>query len=892
MALRVHELAKELKISTAALKKHLTDLGVQVKSHMSIVEDGIAGKIREKFAAQIAAEKQIESDRRRYHEKKKQQKKVRRDRPNPDNPFNDIKIDYRKNSDADQNNVAGDKRTTERKPVSNFVEKPIKKVSRPKRSTQTHADGDYKKKERGTSNQNKPNDRNYDYKTPGSDNKRKSEGKSGYSGQNSDYRNNRKENPKGETRAQENKRFSGNNAKKPYKPTPKANASSDTGREPVKTPKLFEKKRVDKDSLGSKSKHLKAKLKAQKSKKRQTFIPSELEQAEITKNIKAHLSKSTKKKKYKKEDKQEQQVIDNKIEISEYTSVNELAKIMGIQPTEIITKFFNLGQMVTMNQRLDKDSLEMICAELEFDVTFKDEYGSHLLETPEEEIKEEDLQIRPPVVTVMGHVDHGKTSILDYIRSTNVIAGESGGITQHIGAYQVTHNEKKITFLDTPGHEAFTAMRARGANVTDIAIIVVAANDGVMPQTVEAIDHAKAAGVTMIIAINKVDLPEANTERTIANLAEKNVFLQDRGGDVEWVECSAKTGEGIDKLLELIELSAEISELKANPVIAGKGTVIEARKDAKMGTVVTILLQEGNLKKGDNVVCGATYGRVRKLTNERNKEITEIGPSDVAVIYGLNDVPKAGDVINKVENEKIARNISAERLHIRQEREKFQETVSFNNLFRKIKEEQMSELKLIVKADTDGSVEALCDSLGKLSNDEIMVNIIHKSVGGIIEADVNLAAASKAIIVGFHIRANNQAKKLAEEQKIEIKLYNIIYDCIDEIKYAIEGMLSPDYEDEFQGSARVKQIFKIKKVGQIAGCAVERGTLFKDSKVRIYRNDIVIFEGEFASLKHYSQDVNEAKSGTECGLSIENFNDIKEGDVIEAYRIKEIKKKL
>ncbi len=621
--------------------------------------------------------------------------------------------------------------------------------------------------------------------------------------------------------------------------------------------------------------------------------PTEVEQAEITRNIKQTLATSrTKRKRYKKDDKQGDADVVQEIVISEFTSVSELAKLMDLAATEIIAAFMNIGQMVTMNQRLDKDSLEMICAEFDFDVKFQDEYGAELLEAKVDKHEGAEEAPRPAVVTIMGHVDHGKTSILDYIRKANVIAGEAGGITQHIGAYQITHNDSKITFIDTPGHEAFTAMRARGANVTDIAVIVVAANDGVMPQTIEAIDHARAAGVTLIVAMNKIDLANINIDRAINGLAEQKVFLEGYGGETLWVKTSATTGEGIDELLDTIQLAAEMKELKARHDIPGRGIVVESKKDARIGAQVTILLREGSLKKGDIIVCGATHGRVRRLEDERGGNVKQAGPSDVVMLHGLKDVPKAGDVLNVVEDDTTARQVSSERLQIRQERQKYQATTTMSNLFQKIKEHHMNEVKLIVKADTDGSMEALCDSFEKLSNDEVVVNIIHRAVGGVIEADVNLAITSEAIIIGFQVRTNNQAKVLAEDNHIEIKNYKIIYNAIEDLQKAILGMLKPIFEEKHIGTARVKEVFRIRKVGSIAGCAVEKGTIRKVATVKLFRNESVVFEGKLSSLKHYAQDVEEVKAGTECGIGIENFNDIKEGDIIESYEMEEIERKL
>ena len=595
--------------------------------------------------------------------------------------------------------------------------------------------------------------------------------------------------------------------------------------------------------------------------------------------------------KYKKDEKTAGDA-DAKITVAEFTSVSELAKIMNVSASEIIQKFFMMGQMVTINQRLDKESLEMICDEFDFDVEFEEEYGKEILEEKREEVDGSKKESRPPIVTVMGHVDHGKTAILDRIRSTNVIAGEAGGITQHIGAYQVEYQGKKITFIDTPGHEAFAAMRARGANITDIAIIVVAANESVKLQTIEAIDHARAAGVNIILAINKIDLKDANVDRVISDFMKQNLMLEGYGGDTLWVKCSAETGEGIEDLLDTILLATEMMELKAAPDIPGKGIVIESMKDQRMGTVVTVLLQEGTLNKSDSVVCGATFGRIRKMEDERGTEIEKLEPSDVGVIFGLNDVPKAGDILNKVENEKKARQISTERKNIRREREKYQQKTNLDNLFQKIKEHSMNEIKLIVKGDTDGSVEALCDSFQKLSTDEVVVNIIRKAVGGINEADVNMASASDAIIIGFHVRANNTAKKMAEDEGVDIKLYHIIYEAIEDIQNAMQGLLAPEMVEKYMGTAVVKQVFKIKKVGTIAGCAVEKGKISNTGFVRLYRDDIMIHEGKLSSLKHYANEVKEVKAGSECGIGIESFNDIREGDVIENFIVEEVARKL
>ncbi|MCK5051180.1 MAG: translation initiation factor IF-2 [Candidatus Cloacimonetes bacterium] len=800
MPTKVHQLAKELKISTAALKKHLNDMGVIVKSHMSPIDEETEKNIRAKFNAEFNAVRKRQHDRNTFHKK--------------------IVLADRKKLEVEKEKKFQASDKEKRKEVQNFVEKSIKKTDTRK---PTKKDKIYKKPIVSSKQTKLP-------EVPPTEGKRKF--------------------------------------------------------------KDHDKKAASEKSYDKKDKHLKAKMQhLSKGKRKKRFTPNEMEEAAIAKNIKLTLSEdSSKKKRYKKDKVQIDH--DTKIVLNEYTSVSELAKMMDVSASVIITKFFMMGQMVTINQRLDKESLEMICDEFDFDVEFKEEYGSEILE--EQKIEDSDVETasRPPIVTIMGHVDHGKTAILDRIRSTNVIAGEAGGITQHIGAYQVDYNDQKITFLDTPGHEAFAAMRARGANVTDIAVIVVAANESVKKQTLEAIDHAKSAGVTIIVAINKIDLKDANVDKTIADLMKHNIMLEDYGGDVMWTECSAKTGEGINDLLESILLTTEMMELKAPININGEGIVIESQKDAQKGTIVTILLQKGKLVKSDSVVCGATYGHIRKIEDERGNEINELNPADVGVLYGLNAVPKAGDILNKVDDEKKARQISAERRNIRREREKFQSKTNLDNLFQRIKEDQMSEIKLIVKADTDGSVEALCDSFQKLSTDEVVVNIIRKAVGGINDADVHMASASDAIIIGFHVRAGTSAKKLAEDEKVEIKLYQIIYEAIEEIESAMTGMLKPKFVEKYLGTAVVKQAFKIKGVGTIAGVAVEKGVIRNEGVVRIYRNDIIIHEGKLSSLKHYSEEVKELKAGTEGGIGVENYNDIKVADIIENYIVEEVERKL
>ena len=878
MQIRVHELAKELKISTMALKKHLTDLGVVTKSHMSFIDEEVADKIRAKYNEQVDAEKRAEKDRKKLIELRQQAKKT----------------------EAKAAEKA-EEAPTEPEPVVEEAEAPVAKPKKTRKTAKAKeaepiAHSDSAVAEESAELQEEP--------APVSE---AEESKPSYL-----------ELQEQKAREEAKKHRESLDIRVPYKqatPPPKAKESKSkpaekprksrtgtthTAPPPPPPPVVIpEKKEIEKkfgkakpvhDELGEKSKHKKALISGKKGKTK-VLEPTEVDEAAISRNIKKVMQKTAKRKKYHRE----AQVVEDtgsEIIIREFTSVSELAKIMNVSPSEIITKFFMMGQLVTMNQRLDRDSLEMICDEFKVDFRFEDEYGSDLIELEMDKYSDVAEEPRAPVVTIMGHVDHGKTSILDYIRNENIVAGESGGITQHIGAYQIEINEHKITFLDTPGHEAFTAMRARGANVTDIAVIVVAATEGVKPQTREAIDHARAAGVSLIIAINKVDLPEANVDKTIADLLEVGVYLEQYGGEVPWCRTSTVTGEGILNLIELILLSAEMLDLKAKQDIPAEAIVVEAQKDSRMGSVATILMQQGKLKRGDIIVCGAVNGRVRRMENERGLEIKELGPSDVARIYGLSDTPKAGDVLNQVDSEKTARSISTERQQVRMEREKYQNKSSLQNIFARIKEEQVNTLNIILKTDTDGSAEAIADSLQKLANEEVSVNIIHRSVGGISETDVSLASASDAIIMGFHVRATQQARRMAEDEGVQIKLYQVIYDAIDDIRAALEGMLAPTIEEQSIGSATVKQVFKIKKLGTIAGCQVDRGVIQSNCLVRLYRNDVLITEDKLSSLKHYSNDVKEVRAGSDCGLSLVSFSDIKEGDVFEAYIEQEVAKKL
>ncbi|MEL6974162.1 MAG: translation initiation factor IF-2 [Bacteroidota bacterium] len=589
----------------------------------------------------------------------------------------------------------------------------------------------------------------------------------------------------------------------------------------------------------------------------------------------------------------EQQELESKIlKVTEFVTVNEMATMMNVSTTEIISACMSLGIMVTLNQRLDAETLSIVAEEFGYEVEFVTAEIEEAIE--EEEDAPEDLKARAPIVTVMGHVDHGKTSLLDYIREENVIAGESGGITQHIGAYGVTLTDgQKITFLDTPGHEAFTAMRARGAQVTDIAIIVVAADDDIMPQTKEAISHAQAAAVPIVFAINKIDKPTANPDKIKEGLAAMNLLVEDWGGKIQSHDISAKTGQGVNELLEKVLLEAELLELKANPDKLASGTVVEAFLDKGRGYVSTVLVQAGTIEIGDYVLAGTCSGKVKAMQDERGKNVKTVGPATPVSILGLDGAPQAGDRFNVLDDEREAKQIATKRSQLQREQSvRTQRHITLDEIGRRIALGDFKELNIILKGDVDGSVEALTDSFQKLSTAEIQVNIIHKGVGAITESDVLLASASDAIIIGFNVRPMGNARMLADKEEIDIRMYSIIYDAINDLKDAMEGMLSPEIKEEITGNAEIRETFKISKVGTIAGCMVTSGKVFRNSQIRLIRDGVVIFTGELASLKRFKDDVKEVSKGYDCGLQIKNYNDIKEGDIVESFQEVAVKKKL
>lgn len=608
----------------------------------------------------------------------------------------------------------------------------------------------------------------------------------------------------------------------------------------------------------------------------------------------AAIRKKKKEKREEQEQKRLEQLEQEKkiIKATEYLTVGELANLMRVTVAEVIQKVIELGIMASINQRLDKDTITLVADEFGFQVEFEEEFTSEILEDTKDD--EETLVSRPPIVTIMGHVDHGKTSLLDHIRNTNVVAGEAGGITQHIGAYEVTLKDgKQITFLDTPGHEAFTAMRARGAQMTDIVVLVVAADENVMPQTLEAISHAQAANVPIIVAINKIDKPEANPQRIKQQLAEHGLLIEEYGGKSQVVEISAKKGSNVDLLLEKILLESDMLNLKANPNRRARGRIVEAELDKGKGIVATVLVQKGTLRIGDPFVCGIWSGRVRAMFDERGQRVEVVKPSQPAQVIGFDGIPQAGDEFVVLEDEHQAREISIKRQQLKREQDFRQRyRLTLDDISKNIKDGKVQDLFIIVKADVDGSAEALSDALMKLSTNEVKIQVIYKGVGGISESDVLLAMASGAVIIGFHVRPNPKARQLAQKENVDIRIYGIIYDAINDVRKALEGMLEPTISEEVVATLEVRNIFKISKIGTIAGCYIREGKIVRNNKVRLIRDGIEIYDGSISSLKRFKEDVREVEEAFECGLGLENYNDIKVGDIIEAYKMIEVKRKL
>jgi len=685
-------------------------------------------------------------------------------------------------------------------------------------------------------------------------------------------------------------------------------ASFTTEKKPRKKRKRRKDRKDDSSSSSSTSKKSDSDTSSKKRKKRKK--KKEIDETDVDKMMRETMkkmqssktvgSKRQKRRRERKEEREEEmqkqaeldELESDVVETTEFITANELADLLDVGVNDIISVCMSIGLMITINQRLDAGTIELVAEEYGKEVEFIEaEEMDEELTIPED--AEEDLKDRAPIITVMGHVDHGKTSLLDYIRQEKVAAGEAGGITQHVGAYQVIHNENNITFLDTPGHEAFTAMRSRGAQATDIVILVVAADDSVMPQTIEAINHAKAAGVPIVVAINKIDKEGVNPEKIKTQLSEHDVIVEEYGGNVQYAEVSAHTGQGIEDLLEKLLIEAEVLELKANPDRRADGVVLEARLDKGKGIVSNILVQGGTLRIGDPFVAGPCFGRVRAMENEHGERIKEAGPSTPVQLMGFDEMPQAGDKLIVAEDEKTAKEIASERMQIRREQAmRSTKHMTLDDISRRLALGEVSELNVIVKADVDGSIEALSGSLQKLSTDEVAVNIIHTGAGAISESDVLLASASDAIIIGFQVRPTQQARKLAEDEEIDIRLFSVIYDAVDEVRDALEGLLSPEIKEQMMGVVDVREIFKVSKVGTIAGCYVTEGKIERNNPIRLVRDGVVVYDGEIDALKRFKDDVKEVASGYECGISIQGYNDIKVGDQIESYKITEQKRTL
>lgn len=867
--LRIYKFASEYNLASEALVEFLISKGHEVKSHMSVLTDEMLSDVNEHF------KKDIESAQKHYRKvsefNKKRSEKSEEEIAKESEKKEDV-IEEQPEEEKIVDRPEEDEFESEEKTETTVTEKPTEVA-------QTELEG--------SKEQNKPEEENKTFRTQSEiDLEKKKKGLTVVGKIDVD----KKKSPK--------------LSKPEDKGSPKSKDKTAVPDTDAELPKKKKKKvlKAKKKGKGEEEENV-------KSKKKRKLKKLEVDKKEVEAAIKRTMLSidsasvpdraSARKKKRKEKHDIEEQKLQEKIErdsttlrVTEFIAVNELANLMNVPVSDVIQKCIGLGIMVSINQRLDVETITLVADEFGFDVEFQEEYSVDLLE---DTIDPDDTLVpRSPVVTIMGHVDHGKTSLLDYIRKENVVAGEAGGITQHIGAYRVKVTEDKhVTFLDTPGHEAFTAMRARGAKVTDIVVLIVAADDAVMPQTVEAINHSQAAGVPIIVAINKIDKPGANIEKIKQQLADRNVLVEDWGGKHQCVEISAKAGTNIDLLLEKIILESELLELKANPDRNARGIVIESQLDKGRGVTSTILVQKGTLRVGDPFVAGNYQGRVRAMFDERNNKIDEVGPSAPAVVLGFEGAPQAGDTFVVVDSEREAREISLKRQQLHREQAHRQvKLITLDEIANQISQGGIKELLLVVKGDVDGSVEALSDSLMKLSNKEVVVKVIHKGVGAITEGDVLLAAASEAIIIGFHVRPNLNARKVAEAEHVDIRLYNVIYDAINEVKSALEGMLSPVLSEEVVATVEVRDTFKVPRAGTVAGCYVQDGKISRNSKIRLFRDGVAVYEGELDTLKRFKDDVKEVDAGYECGIKIANYNDIKIGDIIEAYKIVETKKKL
>ena len=877
---RIYEIAKELNVDSKLIVEKLKEMNVEVKNHMSSITEEDAAKVRRTFQKQ-------ESSKLQEHKAesgniaasvKNEQSQVKEERSrNVQNKNNGKDYGSRDKGKRDNSQKNGQR-------PQNGQNKNAGNENREGRSNRDNRDNNrpYKENRNDFKGQNKKQGQDNRYSAnDGHKNNRDNRGNR--ENRDGDFRKNNQDSVSNRRVGVNANRATPSAPVRPQQPSKARQAAKSNNEHFSKD--AVEERYQDWNNQNDNEKTRLEQVARSKRNENGNF------QNRAGKNNKNNKAKGKNNKNVRKEPPREFAEVKHHVVLEDSITVQDLAGQLGKKATDVIMKLMTMGVMATINQELDVDTATIIAEEfgatVEVKVSKEEELFTDIEDAPE------DLQHRPPVVTIMGHVDHGKTSLLDMIRSTHVTSTEAGGITQHIGAYQVETHGQKITFLDTPGHEAFTAMRARGAQITDIAILVVAADDGVMPQTIEAIDHAKAAKVPIIVAVNKIDKPEADPERIKQELTNYGLVPEEWGGDTIMVPVSAKKGIGIDDLLDMILLVAEMAELKANPNRNAKGKVIESKLDKGRGPVATLLVQAGTLHVGDFLIVGTTQGRIRAMFDYKGRSLKTAGPSMPVEILGLNEVPEAGDDYIAVDNEKLAKQVADKRQKEKHQQEIARNTkVSLEDLFAQIKEGEIKELNIVLKADVQGSIEAIRQSLEKLGNDEVRVNIIRTAVGGIREADVMLAAASNALIIGFNVRPDANARKLAEKEEIQINTYRVIYEAIEDVKAALSGMLDPDIKEVELGQAEIRSIFKVPKVGAVAGCYITEGKFTRAARVRVVRDGVVIHEGNLASLKRFKDDVKEVASGFECGLSIERFNDIKEGDILEAYTFEEVKRAL
>ena len=913
MKVKIYEIAKKLGVENKQVVEIANKNGINVKSHLSSVTEE-EGKMLEKLLKGVFKKKSMENQKEKdepviirravifndEEEKKEEEEKKKRQKKE------NTTFDVEKNRKKDYNIVYRNKPTkpltvSELLGISKKEDKKEEKTSPAVENKKKEEVKVEEKKEKVQTKEVEKETTSTSVASKSKTNKPSTNDKPGYSQnkhyQDKDSRSSRKEDYKKDNR--QNKKFDGKGIDKKIKNIIEIDIPEKENVREYASNRMKDKQkqnRIDESKNSNNKKNRRNNEgfdsgKLNNLKKHSSLSNMFHEEGEMYDYYDLSTERGKRSKKKPKQNKVKQKIFKlTEITIPEHITVKDLAMEMKITSSEVIKKLLNLGMMVTINNEIDFDTAFLVASEFGITANKKNIVTDEdkLIDNTEDDVK--DLKPRPPVIVVMGHVDHGKTSLLDAIRSTNVIEGESGGITQHIGAYQVNINGKDITFLDTPGHEAFTSMRARGAQITDIAILVVAANDGVMPQTVEAIDHARAANIPIIVAVNKMDLPDANAEKVKQELMKYNVVPEEWGGDTIFVPISAKTKMGIDNLLEMVLLQAEVLDLKANPNKQAKGTVIEAKLDKTRGPVATMLVQRGKLDLGDTIIVGSTIGRIRKMKNDKGKDVKTAGPSTPVEITGLSSVPQSGDTFYEVKDERTAKHLIERRKREQREKElASRKIVTLDDVFSQIENENLKQLNLIVKADVQGSVEALKQSLEKLSNDEVKVSVIHSSVGGVTETDVNLAKVSNAIIIAFNVRAEVIAKSIAEKEGVEINTYSVIYDAINDVEAAMKGMLDPVYKEVVIGTAEVRQIFKVSSVGTIAGAYVLTGKIARNAGIRVIRDNIVIHDGKLVSLKRFKDDVKEVATGYECGLQIEKYDDVQEGDTLEVYVMEEVK---